>query len=385
MKIALIGPVFPYRGGIAHHTNKMLEVLRRRGHEVDAITFSRQYPRFLFPGKTQEEPQAGSDVTWEGERLIDSLNPWSWWRTGRKLRERGYDTYLFQYWLPFFGPAYGAIAWLVRRRGRMDLIGIVHNYLPHESRFGDRVLAAMFFRYCKGLITQSTTVQQQIRSAFPNTPCIMQPHPIYENFGNRITQDHAKKLLNVHSKHILLFFGFIRKYKGLDLLLEAMPEILRRIPDIHLLVAGEYYEDATLYEKVIQQTGIAQHVTMHTEYVPNDEVTVWFSAADVVVLPYRSATNSGIVQIAYNFGVPAIVSNVGSLSEVVLDDMTGYVLEDTRSETIAAAVERILVPGVTDRMSVAIAGERAKYSWDALAEAIERLYHSNGSATNSAP
>jgi len=213
----------------------------------------------------------------------------------------------------------------------------------------------------------------------------MQPHPIYENFGNRITQDHAKKLLNVHSKHILLFFGFIRKYKGLDLLLEAMPEILRRIPDIHLLVAGEYYEDATLYEKVIQQTGIAQHVTMHTEYVPNDEVTVWFSAADVVVLPYRSATNSGIVQIAYNFGVPAIVSNVGSLSEVVLDDMTGYVLEDTRSETIAAAVERILVPGVTDRMSVAIAGERAKYSWDALAEAIERLYHSNGSATNSAP
>lgn len=374
MKIALIGPVYPFRGGIAHHTNMLTAYLRRHGHVVDNYTFSRQYSGVLFPGKTQEEPESGTAAGGEGRRTIDSINPLTWWKTARLLTEQGgYDLYLFQHWHPFFGPCFGSIAKRVRKRSRGEVMAIVHNFIHHESRKGDRFLTDRFLRHCTSAITQSTTVERQLAAAYPELPMRMQPHPVYENFGERVDGSPLRKRLGIENRKVILFFGLIRRYKGLDRLIEAMPEITRRLPDAHLLIAGEFYDDRGQYDAAIAASGLKDRITLHADYVPNEEVKEWFSASDVVVLPYRTATNSGIVQIAYNFSVPAIVTDVGSLSEVVLDGKTGYVIPDGSPNTIATAVEKIFRPGRIEEFARGIEGELAKYSWDSFVNVIEDL------------
>jgi len=348
--------------------------LRQRGHVVDLITFSRQYPRVLFPGKTQEEPHGDSTAN-DAERLIDSINPMSWIRTARQLRLREFDLFLFQHWLPFFGPAFGSIARRVHRQGHGDIMVIVHNFVPHESRPGDRFLTHRLFRHATSAVTQSSVVSHQVEEAYPSLPQRMRPHPVYENFGERVDRGYARRMVGIGvDEKIILFFGFIRRYKGLDLLIEAMPEIARRVPDVRLVVAGEYYEDPEPYRQAIERSGMSDRITMHTDYVPNEDVATWFSASDVIVLPYRHATNSGIVQIAYNFAVPAIVTAVGSLAEIVIDTETGYVLPDAAPSTIAAAVAKVFEPGRIKAMSERILVERQRYSWDGLVDAIEELY-----------
>lgn len=251
---------------------------------------------------------------------------------------------------------------------------IVHNFIHHESRRGDRYLTDLFFRYCTLAVTQSSTVQQQVAQAYPGLPMRMQPHPIYENFGPRVDGTSLRRRLGIENRKVLLFFGLIRRYKGLDLLIEAMPEIVRRLPDVHLLIAGEFYDDRSVYDSAISSSGVSDRITLHAEYVPNDDVAEWFSASDVVVLPYRSATNSGIVQIAFNFSVPAIVTDVGSLSEVVLDGATGYVIRDSSPASIADGVEKMFAPGRIEAFAARIDQERGRYSWDAFVETIESLH-----------
>lgn len=375
MKIALIGPAYPYRGGIAHHTNMLYAYLKKHGHDVDVITFSRQYPKLLYPGAFQEEQ--GDAGVFEGKipskRLIDSMNAINWVRVGRVLRKKEYDLHIFKFWLPLFGLTFGTIARMVRRKGRKNVMVIVDNLIPHERMLGDEQLTNFFFRYVDMAVTQSTTVRQQFKHSFPNIPQRLLPHPVYENFGERLPVAEARGKLGITATKVILFFGFIRKYKGLDSLLAAMPAILRHVPDVHLLVVGEFFEDKDPYLQQIRESGIGDHVTVHDRYVPNEEVADWFSAADILVLPYHSATNSGIVQIGYNFATPAVVTDVGSLSEVVLDGKTGFVLRSADPESLADAVGKMYDGDTIARFSKNIEAERAKYSWDAFASGIEGL------------
>jgi glycosyltransferase involved in cell wall biosynthesis len=373
MKIALIGPAYPYRGGIAHHSNMLYSYLRKHGHEVDVITFSRQYPKMLYPGAFQEEQEGPGRVKIPSKRLIDSMNALNWVRVGRQLRKNEYDLHIFKFWLPLFGLTFGTIARLVRRKGRKSVLVIVDNLIPHERRPGDEQLTNFFFRYVDMAITQSTVVRQQLKGLYPQIPQRMLPHPTYENFGERLPTAEVRRKLGIEASKVILFFGFVRKYKGLDSLLAAMPAILRRVPDVHLLVVGEFFEDPEPYMEQIRSGGIEHAVTVHNRYVPNEEVAEWFSAADALVLPYHSATNSGIVQIGYNFATPAIVTDVGSLSEVVIDGRTGFVLKEADPESLAGAVARIYEGETIARFSENIKVERVKYSWDAFVEGIEQL------------
>lgn len=376
MKIALIGPAFPYRGGIAHHTNMLARYLRSHGHHVDIYTFSLQYPKLLYPGQFQEEPSGEEPVGEEGEtrRTINSINPFTWMRTGMALRNGGYDLVVFKWWLPFFGFCFATIAALAHRRGRKDILVIVDNLLPHERNPGDLLLAKTFFRYCTMAITQSGTVHREFAELFPSIPQKLLPHPTYEQFGQRLEKEEARRRVGVPvDAKVLLFFGFVRKYKGLDSLLAAMPEIVRRLPDVHLLVVGEFFDDPAPYMEQIRSGGVEPHVTVHNRYVANDEVLEWFSAADMLVLPYHSATNSGIVMIGYNFAVPAIVTDVGSLSEVVIDGRTGFVLAEATPDAIASAVERMYDGETLERFSENIVPERRKYSWEAFVTGLESL------------
>ncbi len=373
MRIALIGPAYPYRGGIAHHTTMLSTYLRRHGHEVDVITFTRQYPRLLYPGQFQEELGEGFSTEVPSERMIDSVNPVNWLRVGRELKRRKYDLHIFKFWLPFFGPAFGTIARAVLDRRQKNTMVIVDNLIPHERRPGDVAFTKFFFRYCTMAITQSSIVQNDLKRLFPAIPQAMLPHPTYENFGERLPREQTRTRLGVTASKVILFFGFVRKYKGLDNLLAAMPEVVRRVPDAHLLVVGEFFDDPEPYLRQIRDGGMEQHVTIHNHYVANEEVADWFSVADALVLPYHSATNSGIVQIAYNFATPVVVTDVGSLSEVVVDGRTGFVLPNASPDAIAAAVERLFQGDTIARFSEQILLERRKYSWDAFATGLEEL------------
>lgn len=373
MKIALLGPSAPYRGGIAHHNNMLVRSLRGRGHEVDMITFSRQYPSFLYPGVFQEEGGTEfADI--QAERLLDSMNPISWRGVATELAAREYDLHINRFWIPLFGWMFGSIAKRLHRLSAAPTTTIVDNLLPHEKRPGDEYLTKLHFRYCTGAITQSGTVSGQFQQRFPQIPELMIPHPVYENFGESIDRGLARSTIEgLGDGPVLLFFGFVRKYKGLDRLLRAMPAILERVPNAQLLVVGEYFDNPEVYEQITRDAGISEHVHVFNKYVPNEEVAEWFSAADLLVLPYRSATNSGIVQIGYNFATPSIVTNVGSLSEVVLDGKTGLVIEDAEPETLAAAVARAFEGDCLARMREAIVEERKKYTWPSFAARFEEF------------
>lgn len=375
MKIALIGPAFPLRGGIAHHTNMLAIYLRKHGHAVDVITFRRQYPKILYPGRFQEEIGDGGGFAEQvkSERLIDSMSFGNWKAVGRELHQRNYDLIAFKYWTPMLAPAFSSIAKRARHEGRKDIMVIVDNLFPHERRPIDRFLTDKFFRYCSLALTQSSTVYNQLAAAYPAIPQRLTPHPMYENFGAKLDPQQARQQLGINAKKVLLFFGFVRQYKGLDRLLAAMPEIVRRHPDAQLYVVGEFFggeKKKGPYLQQIQQGGVSGNITIVDRYVPNDEVALWFSAADMLVQPYHSATNSGIVQIAYNFATPLIVTNVGSLGEVVVDGNTGFVIDDPSPNGIANAVDKMYHNSTLQQFSHNITHERKKYSWDAFVEGM---------------
>ncbi len=373
VKIALLGPSAPYRGGIAHHNNMLVRSLRARGHEVDMITFNRQYPAFLYPGAFQEEGgEEFSDIG--AERLLDSMNPLSWRGVARELAGREYDLHINRFWIPLFGWMFGTIAARLEREGSCGpTITLVDNLHPHEARPGDRLLTGRHFRYCKGAITQSGTVSTQFQQAFPTIPEIMVPHPVYENFGRQLEKREARSRVDIGDGPVILFFGFVRKYKGLDHLLRAMKRTIALVPGIRLLVVGEYFDDPEEYRQIMREEQIEESVTVVDRYVPNEEVAQWFSAADLLVLPYRSATNSGIVQIGYNFALPAVVTDVGSLSEVVLHDETGIVVPDPQPDTLANAIAFAFEGDRLARLREGIKVERKKYSWEEFARRVEEF------------
>ena len=369
MKIFLVGTAYPLRGGIAHYLALLFNHLVVRRHDVEIVTFSRQYPALLFPGKSQDEVRSSS-VAVPSRQMIDSINPWTWIRTAIWIRRQNPDIVVFKYWLPFFGPCFGTMAAIIRRRARTKVLFICDNILPHEHRFGDRAFTRFAFRFVDQFIVQSHAVERELLEFLPDARPRFVPHPVYEIFGPGIPKVRAQEQLSLVSSRVLLFFGYIRPYKGLDVLLEALPLVLQH-HSVTLLVVGESYEGTAHYLKYTSELGITDAVVLHTEYVPNDSVSMYFSACDAVVLPYRSATQSGIVQIAYQFGRPVIATDVGGLSEVVLHEQTGLIVPPDDPKALADAIVRFYDEKLEEPFAERVKQERAKYTWDALVAAIE--------------
>ena len=371
MKIAIIGTAYPLRGGIAHYNAILASHLKQR-HTVDVITFKRQYPKLFFPGTSQKET-GDPGIPIHSRQLVDSINPFNWIRTGLTVRRERPDLIIFKYWLPFFGACFGTIAAVARWGTRTKVLYICDNVIPHEHRPGDRFLTRFAFKRGDVFIVQSDQVERDLLSLLPRARCRKVPHPVYEIFGETIPKAEARTRLGIPvNKPVILFFGYIRPYKGLMTLLDALPHVAASL-DLTTLIVGEFYEDPAPYRDRIAALGLGGRLKLAAEYVPNEEVSMYFSAADLLVLPYRSATQSGIIQIAYNFDRPVIATNVGGLPEVVIHGRTGLIVPPDDPVALARAVEEFFRSGKMDEFTKNVREEKKKYSWDRLVEAIEDL------------
>lgn len=374
-RIAVVGPVHPYRGGIAHFTEMTVQVLAERGHDVRPVSFARQYPELLFPGETQFEPDDDAPPVVQGApRLLDPINPVSWLRTAWHLREIDPAAVVFQYWMPFFAPAYGLVARILRWGG-IPSVAIVHNALPHERHFGDAWLSRFFLRACKGHVVMSDAVADNLRSlrrSDAGVRCI--EHPVYDRFGDLVPRAEARAALGLPpDTPVLLFFGFVREYKGLHVLLKALPEMLESVPDLQLVIAGEPYDDPERYHQLIEANDLYEHVRWDDSYIPSEEVPHYFGAADLVVQPYVSATQSGVAQIAYHFETPMVVTDVGGLAEVIPHETAGFVVPPEDPAALAEAVVRYFNEQWAERLVEGVREQKRQYAPERLAEAIEDL------------
>ncbi|MBI2619368.1 MAG: glycosyltransferase family 4 protein [Ignavibacteriales bacterium] len=370
-KIVIVGPAYPLRGGIAHYVSLLYRHLVKR-HDVGVVTFSRQYPKLFFPGTSQEERESDAGAAIPTERLIDSLNPFSWISAARGIVRTHPDLVIFTYWLPAFGPCFGTMAALIRRGSGAKILFVCHNVLPHERRPGDLVFTRYAFRHADFFIPLSHAVARDLTLLRPGAPHTVVPLPVYESFGRTLAKSSARKSLGIKQTRVLLFFGIVRQYKGLTTLLSALPQILQTM-NVHLFVVGEFYEDQSMYRKQIDTLRLAEHVTVVPEYVPRTRVAQYFSACDVVVLPYWSATQSAIIQIAYQFNKPVIATDVGGISEVVRDGITGLVVPARDAGSLANAVVRFYAKKMEPRLTRMIKKEKQRYSWGAMVRAIEAL------------
>ncbi|HEX2867264.1 MAG TPA: glycosyltransferase [Ignavibacteriales bacterium] len=370
MKITIVSAAYPYRGGIADFARLLYSELAKE-HEVNVITFKRQYPSLLFPGKSQTE--SGNTVeAIPTETLIDSINPLSWIKTGRRILRDSPDLVIFKYWLPFFGPAFGTIARIVRKKKSIKTLAICHNVIPHEKRPGDRAFTRYFLSAMDYFVLLSKKVQDDLKTFLPDAKSAVLPHPVLSNFGSPVTKDFARSHLGLKEGKLMLFFGFIRDYKGLDVLLEAMALLKDRL-DVKLMVAGEFYSNEEKYKSLIKKLDLGDLLILFTDFIPTSEVKYYFCASDAVVLPYRSATQSGIVQIAMNFKKPVIAANVGGLEEVVLEGKTGFIVEKENPAMLAGAIMKFYSEAREPEFETNAEKEVEKYSWPAFARGVLEL------------
>jgi glycosyltransferase involved in cell wall biosynthesis len=370
MKIIIISPAHPFRGGIAQSTEILSKKLKEKGNEVKIINFRRQYPNFLFPGKSQYEPITDHPSPLGNEQILDSIGPLSWIKAFKKIKNEKPDLVIIRYWMPFFAPCFGTICLLTRKYTESKILYLCDNIIPHEKSIADLALTRFAFKWADFFIVQSHFVSKDLLRIISNPVYRVVPHPVYETFGEILDKKTAKKRIGADDEKLILFFGIVREYKGLDLLLKAMPEILKR-HKIKLMVAGEFYEKEDDYIHLIQELKIDNFVQIYPEFVESEKVRLYFSAADVIVLPYKSATQSGIVQLAYHFNKPCIVTDVGGLSEVVIDNKTGFVILPENPMEIAVAVYRFYADNKEKEFSNNIMAEKKKYSWDNMTRAIE--------------
>ncbi|MCR5445125.1 MAG: glycosyltransferase [Bacteroidales bacterium] len=370
MKIIILGPAWPYRGGIAAFSERLAHEYLSQGHEVVLVTFTLQYPSFLFPGKTQYSPDpapAGLTI----RRMMNSVNPLSWLRTGRWIKKQHADLVISAFWLPFMAPCLGTILRLAKNP-KTKRVALLHNLIPHEHRPGDRLFSRYFVRSNDAFVALSRSVLEEVDIFDPRhkRPRCYSPHPLYDHYGTHLDRDEACRLLNLASNHrYALFFGFIRDYKGLDLLLDAFADERLKELDVHLIVAGEFYGDSKPYMDQIARLGIADRVELKTDFIPDSEVNRYFCAADIITQPYRSATQSGVSQIAFHFEKPMLVTNVGGLPEIVPDGKAGFVVP-TDPKAIADALVRFYREDWSSRLTEGVRDEKTKYSWDKLVKAI---------------
>ena len=373
MKVIILGPAWPYRGGIAAFDERLAHQYIKEGHEVELVTFTLQYPSFLFPGKTQYSTEpAPQRLT--VKRLMSSVNPFSWLRAGAYIRRQKADLVVCAFWLPFMAPCLGTVLRCARRKGTRR-VAVVHNLIPHEHRIGDKPFARYFVRSCDAFVTLSRSVLDDIGrfDTGQRRPRTYSPHPLYDHYGDSIPRNEALQQLGLRpSDRYVLFFGFIRDYKGLDLLLKAMADERLATLGVKLIVAGEFYGDPKPYNDLISRLDLGSRVVMHTEFIPDHEVGRYFCAADVVAQPYKSATQSGVSQIAYHFAKPMVVTNVGGLPEIVPDGRCGFVVEPD-AQSIADALVRYFDEDWRQRLTDGVLEEKQKYGWDKMTAAINSL------------
>jgi glycosyltransferase involved in cell wall biosynthesis len=378
-KIVIIGPAYPLRGGLATFDQRLAKQFNDEGHDCIIYSFSLQYPSFLFPGTTQYS----SDPAPEDLKIvtaINSVNPLNWIKVGNELKKFRPDIIVVRYWLPFMGPALGTVLRKAKKNRHTKIIAITDNILPHEKRTGDVPFTKYFLKSCDAFITMSEKVMLDLRKFEKSKPARQVLHPLYDNFGSRVDKREARQRLGIpEDSFVILFFGFIRKYKGVDLLLEAMAILKsvdrRQSPDsrlsIRLVIAGEFYEDDKPYLEQIEKLGLKDDLILKTNFIPDNEVKYYFSAADLVVQPYRNATQSGVTPLSYHFEKPMIVTNVGSLPDLVPHEKVGLVSEPDGA-SLAAAIERYIELG-ENYFLPHLRSEKQKYSWTALTETVFEL------------
>jgi glycosyltransferase involved in cell wall biosynthesis len=375
-KIIIIGPAHPLRGGLATFDQRLAKEFNEQGDDCSIYSFSLQYPSFLFPGKTQysDEP-APKDL--KIFSVINSINPLNWIRVGNRLKKERADIIVVRYWLPFMGPALGTILRKIRKNHHTKIICIADNVIPHEHRAGDKAFTKYFLKPCDAFITMSSKVMDDLKKFQPGKPCKLVQHPLYDNFGEPIAKSEAREKLKINNEErIILFFGFIRKYKGLDILLDAIRILKGKTQNSELrtpklLIAGEFYEDEKPYQEQIDKLGIRGDLVLRTDFIPDGEVKYYLCAADAVIQPYRNATQSGVTPLAYHFEKPMIVTNVGGLSSLVPHEKAGLVAEPT-AESIANAIVRFYQLG-ENYFLPHLRSEKQKYSWTNMVSAIKEL------------
>ncbi len=375
LKIAIIGPAHPLRGGgITTFNERLARQFQQEGNDVTIYTFSLQYPSFLFPGKSQysNEPKP-KDLNINV--CINSINPFNWLKVGNKIKKEIPDLVIVRFWLPFMGPCLGFILRQIKKNKHSKIVCIADNIIPHEKRFGDKSFTQYFVKPVDAFITMSDKVMTDLKTFAPTKPAQLVAHPLYDNFGEKISKEEARGKLGIKNEEkVLLFFGFIRKYKGLDILLDAMKILIQsQLPTAKykLLIAGEFYEDRKTYDEQIYNLGIKENLILHTNFIADSEVKYYLCAADVVVQPYKNATQSGVTPLAYHFEIPMIVTNVGGLPDLVPNNKVGLIAEPN-ANAIAEKIIEYFTKG-EDYFLPHLVEEKKKFSWHKMTATIKQI------------
>jgi D-inositol-3-phosphate glycosyltransferase len=369
-KVIIIGPAFPYRGGIANFNNSLAVEYKNQGADVQVYSFSLQYPSFLFPGKTQYEEGKGPAGV-EIIPIVNSINPFNWFKVAKRIKKEKPDYVIIRYWIPFMAPCLGTIAKLIRKK--IKVFAITDNVIPHEKRIGDSFLTSFFVKSCDAFLTLSASVLDDLKKFTNSEEKIFIPHPIYDSFGEIVDKKQAKQNLGLEENgKYLLFFGFVRRYKGLDIMIDVMAD--KRIKDlgIKLIVAGEFYNAKEEYISQINTLGISENIILKSDFIPEEDVKNYFCACDMITQTYRTATQSGVTQIAYHFERPMLVTNVGGLAEIVPHNKVGYVC-DINTKDIADCVVDFYDNNKEKQFSENTKTEKKRFRWKELVNGIENL------------
>ena len=372
--IVIVGPAYPLRGGgMTTFNERLARQFQHEGNRVVIYTFSLQYPSFLFPGTSQFSTEA-APADLDIKVKINSINPLNWVKVGIELKQLFPDFIVVRYWLPFMGPCFGTILKIAKRNKHTKVVCIADNVIPHEHRLGDKLFTRYFIKPVDAFVTMSEKVMNDLKT-FTQKPAVQTVHPLYDNFGEAISKEEARRHLSLSiDDNIILFFGFIRKYKGLDILLEAMSILKKKKFFVRLLIAGEFYDDKKIYEQQIEQLNLQDVLILKNEFIPDSEVKFYFSAADFVIQPYRSATQSGVTPLAYHFNKPMLVTNVGGLPAMVPDRRVGLIAEPNAND-IAEKIEELYHLGESYFLPH-LQNEKQKYSWRIFTEIIYELVKS---------
>ncbi|MCX6154159.1 MAG: glycosyltransferase [Candidatus Kapabacteria bacterium] len=369
MKIAYLSAFYPYRGGIAQFNAALYRALEK-SHDIKAFTYSRQYPGFLFPGTTQFVTDNDSADKIPAQRILDSINPLTYCTASKKILAERPHLFISKYWMPFLAPSLGWVARSMKKHGVIN-ISVLGNVTAHEPRTGDSQLTKFFLNQFDGFVAMANEVRDDLMELKPDAKYIYHHHPNYNHFGNKIDKQTARKKFGISpDKKVILFFGLIRKYKGLDILLEA----LKNSDDYYLLIAGEVYGDEIFYQEIIKRNNLTEKVQFHNRYIPDNEVNEFFSASDVCVLPYRTATQSGIVGVSYNFELPVISTDIGGLKEVIEPYNCGIVITKPEVHLLRAAIDKYFTENKLIDYQTNIRQSIKYFSWDNLAKEIENFY-----------
>ena len=380
LHIVIVGTAYPFRGGLATFNERLARQFMAEGHQVELITFTTQYPSFLFPGKTQfSSESAPADLTIT--RAIHSCNPLTWLKVGHQLRRQKPDLVICCYWMAFFAPCYATIERIAKRNGHTKCIALVHNLIPHEPSILDKLFAPWFVRQTDGFVALSQSVVDDIKKvesqkSIVERPKTFSPHPIYDHYGERMSKAAACEALGLDAQnYYMLFFGLVRAYKGLDLLIDAFALVKDELPKLRLLIAGEFYEDEQKYRDQINQLGLDERIIVRNEFIPDSDLRKYFGAADLIVQPYKSATQSGVTQVAFHFEKPMLVTNVGGLGEIVHHGKMGYAVAPDAGQ-IAECLRDYYNHRRQAEFTDYLLHEKNKYAWDKMSNAYLQLYSS---------